>query len=102
MLIFWSLVRNSVVLAVYLLFSVACFLTVHEHYDKAYFNRKMYYNKSKIIYKYMNDDYDDNLINQNIIEPSKLYSCNISNCIFNDRFNKIDKEEIIYNGGIVI
>ena len=31
MLIFWSLVRNSVVLAVYLLFSVACFLTVHEH-----------------------------------------------------------------------
>ena len=27
----WSLVRNSVVLAVYLLFSVACFLTVHEH-----------------------------------------------------------------------
>ena len=26
MLIFWSLVRNSVVLAVYLLFSVACFL----------------------------------------------------------------------------
>ena len=33
MLIFWSLVRNSVVLAVYLLFSVACFLTVHEHYD---------------------------------------------------------------------
>lgn len=33
MLIFWSLVRNSVVLAVYLLFSVACFLTVHEHYS---------------------------------------------------------------------
>ena len=33
MLIFWSLVRNSVVLAVYLLFSVACFLTVHEHFD---------------------------------------------------------------------
>jgi hypothetical protein len=32
MLIFWSLVRNSVVLAVYLLFSVACFFTVHEHY----------------------------------------------------------------------
>ena len=32
MLIFWSLVRNSVVLAVYLLFSVACFLTVHEHF----------------------------------------------------------------------
>ncbi|NBH24986.1 hypothetical protein D3Z60_04070 [Lachnospiraceae bacterium] len=26
-----SLVRNSVVLAVYLLFSVACFFTVHEH-----------------------------------------------------------------------
>lgn len=36
MLIFWSLVRNSVVLAVYLLFSVACFLTVHEHFDKEY------------------------------------------------------------------
>ena len=34
MLIFWSLVRNSVVLAVYLLFSVACFLTVHEHSSK--------------------------------------------------------------------
>ena len=35
MLVFWSLaslVRNSVVLAVYLLFSLACFFTVHEHY----------------------------------------------------------------------
>ena len=31
MLIFWSLVRNSVVLAVHPLFSVACFFTVHEH-----------------------------------------------------------------------
>ncbi|NBH33751.1 hypothetical protein D3Z58_09345 [Clostridiaceae bacterium] len=34
MLVFWSLVslvRNSVVLEVYLLFSVACFFTVHEH-----------------------------------------------------------------------
>ena len=30
MLVFWSLVRNSVVLAVYLLFSVAYFFTVHE------------------------------------------------------------------------
>ena len=37
MLIFWSLVRNSVVLAVYLLFSVACFFTVHEHYSTASF-----------------------------------------------------------------
>ncbi|MBQ8329762.1 MAG: hypothetical protein IJX83_09120, partial [Lachnospiraceae bacterium] len=36
MLIFWSLVRNSVVLAVYLLFSVACFLTVHEHSVRDY------------------------------------------------------------------
>ena len=27
----WSLVWNSVVLAVYLLFSVACFFIVHEH-----------------------------------------------------------------------
>lgn len=36
MLIFWSLVRNSVVLAVYLLFSVACFLTVHEHWFLIY------------------------------------------------------------------
>ena len=36
MLIFWSLVRNSVVLAVYLLFSVACFFTVHEHSIKEY------------------------------------------------------------------
>src|SRR5699024_3059082 len=36
MLIFWSLVRNSVVLAVYLLFSVACFLTVHEHWNRDY------------------------------------------------------------------
>ena len=38
MLVFWSLaslVRNSVVLAVYLLFSVACFFTVHEHSDWA-------------------------------------------------------------------
>ena len=31
MLVFWSLVRNSVVLAVYFLFSVTCFFTVHEH-----------------------------------------------------------------------
>jgi len=31
------LVRNSVVLAVYLLFSVACFLTVHEHKGMACF-----------------------------------------------------------------
>ena len=34
MLVFWSLaslIRNSVVLAVYLLFSVVCFFTVHEH-----------------------------------------------------------------------
>ncbi len=31
MLVFWSLVRNSVVLEVYLLFSVSCFFTVHEH-----------------------------------------------------------------------
>ena len=30
MLVFWFLVRNNVVLAVYLLFSVACFFTVHE------------------------------------------------------------------------
>src|SRR5699024_5322540 len=37
MLIFWSLVRNSVVLAVYLLFSVACFFTVHEHFVLVYF-----------------------------------------------------------------
>ena len=32
MLVFWSLVRNSVVLAVYFLFSVACFFTVHEYW----------------------------------------------------------------------
>jgi hypothetical protein len=31
LLVFSSFVRNSVVLAVYLLFSVACFFTVHEH-----------------------------------------------------------------------
>ena len=40
MLIFWSLVRNSVVLAVYLLFSVACFLTVHEHFLSKYIEVK--------------------------------------------------------------
>ncbi len=34
LLVFGFLVRNSVVLAVYLLFSVACFFTVHEHYPK--------------------------------------------------------------------
>ena len=32
MLVFWSLVRNSMVLAVYLLFSISCFFTVHEHF----------------------------------------------------------------------
>ena len=39
MLVFWSLVslvRNSVVLAVYLLFSVVCFFTVHEHLYKVH------------------------------------------------------------------
>ncbi len=39
MLVFWSLVRNSVVLAVYLLFSVACFFTVHEHLIMRKINR---------------------------------------------------------------
>lgn len=37
MLVFWflaSLIRNSVLLAFYLLFSVTCFFTVHEHLFK--------------------------------------------------------------------
>ena len=45
MLVFWSLVslvRNSVVLAVYLLFSVACFFTVHEHWYTHYLNKRRY------------------------------------------------------------
>lgn len=50
MLIFWSLVRNSVVLAVYLLFSVACFLTVHEHSFTA--ERKKNINYDIISYNY--------------------------------------------------
>jgi hypothetical protein len=44
MLVFWflsSLVRNSVVLAVYLLFSVACFFTVHEHLCPDYHFRSL-------------------------------------------------------------
>ena len=44
MLVFWSLValvRNSVVLAVYLLFSVACFFTVHEHSRQGYHCRNL-------------------------------------------------------------
>ena len=35
MLVFWSLVslvRNSVVLTIYLLFSVTCHFTVHKHF----------------------------------------------------------------------
>ena len=43
MLVFWSFVsfvRNSVVLAVYLLFSVSCFFTVHEHYNMVCFNQE--------------------------------------------------------------
>ena len=36
MLVFWSLARNSVVLAVYFLFSVTCFFTVHEHSGRKY------------------------------------------------------------------
>ena len=40
MLVFGSFVRNSVVLAVYLLFSVACFFTVHEHYIQEYLEEK--------------------------------------------------------------
>ena len=47
MLIFWSLVRNSVVLAVYLLFSVACFLTVHEHFAPEYMGRSAAYGIAK-------------------------------------------------------
>ena len=38
-LVFWPLVslfQNSMVLAVYLLFSVACFFTVHEHLHKVH------------------------------------------------------------------
>ncbi|NBK80549.1 hypothetical protein D5272_18930 [bacterium D16-76] len=34
LLVFGSFVRNSVELAVYLLFSVACFFTVHEHWPQ--------------------------------------------------------------------
>ena len=45
MLVFWSFVsfvRNSVVLAVYLLFSVTCFFTVYEHLgkDSRFFNER--------------------------------------------------------------
>jgi len=39
MLVFWSLaslLRNSVVLAVYLLLAVSCFFTVHEHLYKVH------------------------------------------------------------------
>lgn len=36
MLVFWFLVRNNVVLAVYLLFLVSCFFTVHEHWHKVH------------------------------------------------------------------
>ena len=39
MLVFWFLVlwvRNSMVLAIYLLFLVACFFTVHEHLHPDY------------------------------------------------------------------
>ena len=38
MLVFWSLlslVRNSVMLAVYLLFPITCFFTVYEHFQRA-------------------------------------------------------------------
>ena len=53
MLIFWSLVRTSVVLAVYLLFSVACFLTVHEHYllDDIHFKQQLLDNVDYSIYQ---------------------------------------------------
>ena len=36
-LVFSSFIRNSVVLAVYLLFSVACFFTVHEYYPMEHY-----------------------------------------------------------------
>ncbi|OUQ15714.1 hypothetical protein B5E77_04950 [Lachnoclostridium sp. An131] len=39
-LLFDSFVRNSVVLAVYLLFSISCFFTVHEHWCWAQNSRK--------------------------------------------------------------
>ena len=50
MLIFWSLVRNSVVLAVYLLFSVACFFTVHEHCRRASLGDVMKLNPNFVIH----------------------------------------------------
>ena len=40
MLVFWSLLRNSVVLTVYLLFSVACFFTIQEHGERAVHHRQ--------------------------------------------------------------
>ena len=60
MLIFWSLVRNSVVLAVYLLFSVACFLTVHEHYYKAH-NDLSYDERTRLNYDHP-DSFDTDLM----------------------------------------
>ncbi|HIS27504.1 MAG TPA: cytidylate kinase family protein, partial [Candidatus Pullilachnospira intestinigallinarum] len=52
MLIFWSLVRNSVVLAVYLLFSVACFLTVHEHCLRVYIHASLEFREERVVQIY--------------------------------------------------
>jgi len=49
-LVFWSLVRNNVVLAVYLLFSVACFFTVHEHYLPVYYKAQINVAETKAKY----------------------------------------------------
>ncbi|CUO08603.1 Uncharacterised protein [Roseburia hominis] len=54
-LVVCSLVRNSVVLAVYLLFSVVCFFTVHEHCS-AYLNEHYELTEEEI--KEVMDGYD--------------------------------------------
>ena len=72
MLIFWSLVRNSVVLAVYLLFSVACFLTVHEHYVKEISTDSHYILSDKkypIVFEYAGQDTATVRISVNDGEP---------------------------------
>ena len=69
MLIFWSLVRNSVVLAVYLLFSVACFLTVHEHSFRALIYANLLSadgNQHSIYYQVLKTDIKNTMLDQGL------------------------------------
>ncbi len=79
MLVFWFLVlwvRNSVVLAVYLLFLVACFFTVHEHYRRAFILKNLQNKKHSLT-----NDADRRILQQFKKVPTQNYYFFIIGCL---------------------